>query len=249
MTSQPRNRASCGIYRQTTLFRQVQPNRKNFPSDAITSHPLRHIFHTELQGVKIAVLLGVARMNAAVIYDGRYDSTKEYAERIGIDTNLPVFHVRENTRYSLPCYDTIIIGSAVHAGKLLMGPWIKRNWNMIKDKKIILFSVAGTPNHNTGKLAKTLSASLSGEIIEKIHYHPLRGRMIFEELPLRVRFFMAVVSFFTKDKEHGKKMIQNHDLASVRNISAIVDEIKRGDGTATFQKKDYEQDTRLTMMN
>ena len=40
-------------------------------------------------------------------------------------------------------YDTIILGSCVYYGKIKIASYLKKIWDKIKDKKVILYSVSG----------------------------------------------------------------------------------------------------------
>jgi len=75
-------------------------------------------------------------MKGLVIYKGRYGATKQYAMWIAQELGLPAasadrFPVRE-----LSNYDYFVIGSSVYIGKLEIRKWLKKNFDILINKKI-----------------------------------------------------------------------------------------------------------------
>ena len=78
-------------------------------------------------------------MNSLVIYKSKYGATSQYAEWIAADLNLRALESEEVSNVELEDHDTLIIGSSVYIGKLLISKWLKNNLSILMEKKDIPF--------------------------------------------------------------------------------------------------------------
>jgi len=159
-------------------------------------------------------------MKGAIFFTGKFGSTKQYAQWISEATGFPVFDLNKEIPDSTD-YDLLILGSSVFIGKLTISKWAKSNWKIIKDKSIILYSVSGTePGHPD--LKKYITDSLPKEIIQRIKYVPLRGRLIMDKLPWWTRLILRIGSLGEKDPDTQKRMTQGFDFMEKSNIEPII---------------------------
>lgn len=101
-----------------------------------------------------------------------------------------------------------------------------KNWPKIKDKQVLLFTVSGTePGHPN--LQQWLNNSLSKEMLEQIHYVPLRGRLVLNELPWLMRLFMKIASKVEKDPDTKKRMAEGFDYMEKTSIEPIFEWIAK----------------------
>ncbi|MDC0937097.1 flavodoxin domain-containing protein, partial [Pirellulales bacterium] len=82
---------------------------------------------------------GIA-MNGAIFYSGKRGSTAQYAQWVGEATGLPVFDAN-NTDANPADYDFLILGSSVILMRMTIRKWVRANWDGIKRKPTLLFSV------------------------------------------------------------------------------------------------------------
>ena len=78
-----------------------------------------------------------------VVYASKQGSTRQYAEWIAQDLSaraIPFAHARPA---DLEAADTVVLGSAVRMGSLILGKWIKENWRILSARRLILFSYRG----------------------------------------------------------------------------------------------------------
>ncbi len=164
-------------------------------------------------------------MKAAIFYTGKFGSTKKYAYWINERNDFPVFDLnRENPNPDN--YDLLILGSSIMAMKPTIRKWLLTNWPIIKDKQILLFTVSGTePGHPN--LQQWLRNSLSTEMIEHLHYVPLRGRLALDELPWLMRLFMKIASKVEKDPDTKKRMAEGFDYLEKNGIEPIFEWIAK----------------------
>lgn len=159
--------------------------------------------------------------NGAVIFAGKYGSTQQYAEWIGEELGIPVFDINK-TNPNLEKYDTLILGSAIYIGKYFIKKWMDRNWRILANKKIILFTVSGTPP-NHPEIQKYFDLNISKNRQEKIEYFPLRGRLKIEDLNWFMRLFLKLGAMVEKDVEARKRMKEGFDFVSKKNIEPVVE--------------------------
>ena len=84
-------------------------------------------------------------MKGLVIYKGKYGATKQYAMWIGQELQLPVASADRFPVDELPKYDYFILGSSVYIGKLEIRDWVKKNFDLLQNKKILFFQVSASP--------------------------------------------------------------------------------------------------------
>ncbi|MFW6312129.1 MAG: flavodoxin domain-containing protein, partial [Nanoarchaeota archaeon] len=132
-------------------------------------------------------------------------------------------------------YDTIIYGGGLYAvGILGFKKLIKKNYNKLRDKKLVVFSV-GMASDNEETRKDIINRNFSEEMKEKIKYFHLRGRFDYEELNVMDKILMQMLKFMLKRKkepltndEKGvlKSFEHKFDWMSKKNIQPIIDEIK-----------------------
>ncbi len=81
-------------------------------------------------------------MSALIIYASKHQSTEKYAELIRDQMNdTTLVHAKKSGSIDLKAYDTVIIGSAVYAGRILgsVKKFVKKNLDTLLTKKAGLF--------------------------------------------------------------------------------------------------------------
>ncbi len=159
-------------------------------------------------------------MKAVVFFSGKFGSTKKYAYWINERTGFPVYDINKE-KPDPSKYDLIVLGSSIIASKPTIQKWLKAHWPVIENKQVLLFTVSGTePGHPD--LQKWLTDSLSQSILEKVHYVPLRGRLVLQELPWWIRLMMKVASRTEKDLQIKKRMAEGFDYMDKSSIDPIL---------------------------
>jgi menaquinone-dependent protoporphyrinogen IX oxidase len=165
-------------------------------------------------------------MKGLVIYKGKYGATKQYAMWIGEELQLPVasadrFHIDE-----LPKYDYFILGSSVYIGKLEIKDWLKKNFNVLQNKKIFFFQVAGSPVEQIEKRQSYNKASLPPSILKKAQFYYLPGRMIMRNLSGWDRFMLKMGAKLTKDPVEKKAMLTDFDHVKKEKVIPIMEGVR-----------------------
>ena len=166
-------------------------------------------------------------MKGLVIYKGKYGATKQYAMWIGQELRLPVASADRFPVDQLSKYDYFIIGSSVYIGKLEIKDWLKKNFDLLQNKKVFFFQVAASPTGQIEKRESYNKASLPTTILEKIQFYYLPGRMIVRNLSAWDRFMLKMGAKLTKDPLEKKAMLTDFDHVKKENILPVIDAINR----------------------
>jgi menaquinone-dependent protoporphyrinogen IX oxidase len=165
-------------------------------------------------------------MKGLVIYKGKYGATKQYAMWIGQDLQLPVASADRFPVDELPNYDYFILGSSVYIGKLEIKDWLKKNFNVLQNKKIFFFQVAASPPEQIEKRQSYNKASLPLSILKKIQFYYLPGRMIMRNLSGWDRFMLKMGAKLAKDPVEKKAMLTDFDHVKKENILTVIEAIR-----------------------
>ena len=160
-------------------------------------------------------------MKAAIIYTGKFGSTRQYANWLGEATGLPVFNLRENPPEPWN-YDLLILGTSIILGKPTIAPWMKKNWPMLWGRKLLLYSVSGTaPGHPD--LHTWMQRHLGKEILSQVEYVPLRGRLDLDEMPWLIRIMLKLAAKASRDPETKKRMSDGFDYMDRKSLNPILE--------------------------
>jgi menaquinone-dependent protoporphyrinogen IX oxidase len=169
-----------------------------------------------------------------IAYQSKYGSTKQYAEWIHRESDGDLANIENGDKPHLERYDIIIIGGSVRVGKIIIAPFIKDQWSIIKGKQIILFTTSGTPPQHP-KIQSIYEKSLPEEIRKEIKYFPLHGRISRENLTLWDTFLTVVGKIMEQDEALKKDMGQDFDGVQRENLLPLLEYLK--DIKATLRSK------------
>ena len=105
-------------------------------------------------------------------------------------------------------YDILIFGSATYMGNILAVPFLNRNWESLRDKKVYLFSVGIRPKDSQESLTSyaKLDEPLRGGLLG---YAKLQGRLDMSKLNI---FEKIIVSML---KETPGDNVSNENLRPI----------------------------------
>jgi menaquinone-dependent protoporphyrinogen IX oxidase len=173
-------------------------------------------------------------MNGAIFHSGQYGSTAQYAQWIGEATGLPVFDAN-NTQADPADYDFLILGSSVILMKMTIRKWVRANWDKLKQKPKLLFSVAGVAADDP-LLQSWLRASYPAELIEQAPHFGLSGRLDLSKFSWWMRLFLKIGSLTKPTKEKARDMREGFDRVDKSSIAPIVQWAK------SYQEKSADDD-------
>jgi menaquinone-dependent protoporphyrinogen IX oxidase len=83
--------------------------------------------------------------NIVVIYQSKYGATKKYAEWLAQELSGDLVETKKAVIDQIEKYDVIILGGGVYASGIAGISFLKKHYNRLKDKKIIVFAVGASP--------------------------------------------------------------------------------------------------------
>jgi menaquinone-dependent protoporphyrinogen IX oxidase len=164
----------------------------------------------------------VKKIKVLIAYQSKYGSTKQYAEWIQQDTDGDLVNVENGDKPDLARYDVVIIGGYVRTGKIVIAPFIKGHWSVMKGKEVILFTTSGTPPRHP-KIQSIYEKSLPEEIRKEIKYFPLPGRISGKDLTLFDKFLISIGKIMEQDELLKKDMGKDVDGVQRENLLPLLE--------------------------
>ena len=173
-------------------------------------------------------------MKTLIIYKSKYGSTKKYAYWIGEEIKAKVLEVSEVLVSKLGEYDNIIYCGGLYAGNIIGLSFIKKNYNILSDKKVIIVAIGATLKKED-EILKIKSRILPDEMRDKVHFYLLRGALDYKKMNFIHRIIMLLyISKLKKSDnldEDAKGLIETYgktsDFTDKESILPIVDIIKK----------------------
>lgn len=131
--------------------------------------------------------------NIAIIYKSKYGSTKKYAQWIAEEAKADLFECSEIETEKLMKYDTIVYGGGLYASGIIGISTITKNFEILKDKRIIVFTVGLASTDREEIFIPIIEKNLTKEMREKIKFFHLRGEINYEKLGLIHKSMMAML--------------------------------------------------------
>ena len=103
-----------------------------------------------------------------IIYKSIYGATEAYAKMLAPRTGYDLLPVKEAGDVPLEEYEHILYGGGVYAGQIIGIEYLKRHWNVLEGKKVLVFAVG--------------ASAFSPAVYDALREKNLRGRL--ENLPL-----------------------------------------------------------------
>ena len=119
-------------------------------------------------------------MSGVIVYRSSTGSTKEYADWIAQETGYAA-HDSKDATIPWEGVDTIVVGCPVIALKPALGGWIKKNWDRMKDKRVVLFTTSGADPADE-PVQEWIEKALPESIRPEIHIFALPGRFDYTRL-------------------------------------------------------------------
>jgi menaquinone-dependent protoporphyrinogen IX oxidase len=142
-----------------------------------------------------------------IMYFTKYGTTKKYAEWIAAELDGDIKSIKIIKDKTLENYDTIILGSGLYAGKIAGVNILIKNYEKIKNKKIVIFT-CGLADYskmeNINSVNKRLEKELPRNIKENVKIFYLRGGINYRKISLIHKIMMRMLK-----KMIMKKGIEN----------------------------------------
>jgi menaquinone-dependent protoporphyrinogen IX oxidase len=164
----------------------------------------------------------VKNIKILIAYQSKYGSTKQYAEWIQQGTEGDLVNIENEDKPDLARYDIMIIGGYVRAGNIVIAPFIKDHWSVMKGKEVILFTTSGTPPQHP-KIQSIYEKSLPEEIRKEIKYFPLHGRISGKDLTFLDKFLITIGRIMEQDETLKKDMGKDFNGVQRENLLPLLE--------------------------
>ncbi len=146
-------------------------------------------------------------MNSVVVYKSRYGSTKQYAQWIAKELGCEAVDAKKVSATDLEQYDTIIYGGGLY-GEVICGlNLITKNINLLKDKKIAVFSTGITPLDCREYYDKyVIEKNFKNGLPENVKVFNFMGKMVLDELSFPHKTAIKALKKLMSSKENPSDM-------------------------------------------
>jgi len=166
-------------------------------------------------------------MKGIIVYKGKYGATKQYADWLAQELQLPVISADNIRSTQLNEYDVILIGTSVYFGKLKITAWIKENQSILEGKALFLFLVSGTKPSEKEKLEAYVSSGIPDAIRRRCKIYYLPGRVILAKLSWKDRFLLNMGARLAKSSAGKKNKPVDFDNVKKENLSEMIGAVKQ----------------------
>jgi len=174
-------------------------------------------------------------VKTVVVYKSKYGTTEKYGKWIAEDLESDIFRAQDINIDTLIKYDNIVYCGGLYAGGILGFSLIKKNYEKIKDKNLVVVAVGATLKNNDA-LEEVRKKNLLSEMTDSAEVFLLRGGLNYKEMKATDRFlmFMMVKSLKKKKPEDldddSKGILATYgkfvDFTKRDSIIPIVEKIK-----------------------
>ncbi len=172
----------------------------------------------------------------AVVYKSKYGSTEKYAKWIAEDLNADIHKADKISIDALLSYDTIIYCGGLYAGGMLGFKKIKKHYDKLKDKNLIVAAVGATLKKED-EIDEVKNGNLTYEMADKVKFFILRGALNYKKMNPVDRLLMYLLVRSIKNKKHealdndSKGVLATYgkvvDFTNRKSIAPIVEYIKQ----------------------
>jgi menaquinone-dependent protoporphyrinogen IX oxidase len=166
-------------------------------------------------------------MRGIVVYKGKYGATRQYAEWLGAELELPVQPAEKLTKGKPSLFDYVVIGSSVYVGKLLMGKWLRKNLGLLRGKRLFLFIVCATPDSEPTKQGDIIKRNVPVSLLGQLNIFFLPGRLVRHKLSWKDALILRLGAWLEKDPVKKRAMLSDIDEVKIENLSNTIESVRR----------------------
>lgn len=159
--------------------------------------------------------------DVVVIYKSKYGSTKKYAEWISERLECDLLETSKINKNQLLDYDTIIYGGGLYASGINGISLITKNYEMIKEKNIIVFTVGLADPNVKEHFEPIMDKNFTDEMKQDIKIFHLRGAIDYNKLGGIHKVMMAMLVALTKKR--GANELTDEDKMMLETYGTKVD--------------------------
>jgi menaquinone-dependent protoporphyrinogen IX oxidase len=158
-------------------------------------------------------------MKAIVLYRSVSGFTEKYARWIAEDLKADLFNCRDVKPQMLSDYDVVIFGGSLHKGGINGIDIIKRNYEELKGKRIIIF-VTGGSRGGDGMVEKIERANFSADQRAYLRLFYFRGGFNIAKLGIVDKVQMMIKAWRLRQRNAGDLTPDETDLLAACKVAA-----------------------------
>ncbi len=162
-------------------------------------------------------------MSGTVYYRTKYGSTEEYARWLSADSGFELKDIRKNPRIGPE--DVVAIGSCLMMGKVSAAGWIRKNWDRMKGRKVLLFCVGGS-KIGSQEREDILARSLPREVLDGMRIFHLPGRLDHGKLGFFTSGMFRRFAKYQKDENERRRAMEGYNDVRRELLAPVVAYIK-----------------------
>lgn len=168
-----------------------------------------------------------------VVYRSGSGFTKNYATWLAQELKCELRQGKETKVNHLLAYDTIIYGGGLYATGISGLKLITKNYEQLKDKKIIVFAVGASPvREETTEFVH--KGNIPAEMFDKVKFFYLRGGFDYNRLNPIMKFLMKLrklqLQMIKNPDSDAKGMIASYehplDFTNIKYIKPILESVE-----------------------
>lgn len=102
-------------------------------------------------------------MSGIILYQSKYGATKKYVDWLAEETAFDIIETKKANIGDISKYDTVILAGGIYAGGIAGLSFLKRNIDVLKNKKIAVLCVGASP-YNEDAFNEIYEHSFKGEL-------------------------------------------------------------------------------------
>jgi menaquinone-dependent protoporphyrinogen IX oxidase len=116
-------------------------------------------------------------MKTLILYKSRSGSTKQYAQWLHEEfSNSDLVNLDKFDEKTIKEYDLVVLGSPTYGKRIIAGDFLKKNWEILEEKKVYLMVVGAIPQKEAA--SKSAYKKIPEEIRNSlVGYSKLPGKM------------------------------------------------------------------------
>ena len=164
-------------------------------------------------------------MSGVVIYRTSTGSTKDYADWIAEATGYKTYGNRD-AKIPWETAETVVIGCPIVALKPALTGWIKKNWDRMKDKRVVLFTTSGADPADE-PVNEWIDKALPESVRSGVKVFPLPGRFDYARLKGMGKAMIWIAAYVFQSKDVKNQIKNPVDRVAKEKLTPLLEYLKQ----------------------
>ncbi|MCX7714375.1 MAG: flavodoxin domain-containing protein [Clostridia bacterium] len=173
--------------------------------------------------------------DTVVIYKSKYGSTEKYARWIAEELDADLFKSTDISVKEAIGYKTVIYGGGLYAGGIAGISFISKNFAMLKDKKLAVFTVGLGETANNSDLKEIVNKNFTSDMQKYIRVFHFRGGIDYKRLSFLHKAMMGIMKKIVEREkeltEENRQFLETYggavDFADKSTIEPLISFVRQ----------------------